>query len=188
MAKHRIPKRTKGVQPPRRKTDRRELELAHKVMVVTMRVYGKMSMGAISKELEDHGIHFAKSSVESLLKRIETRAAEKGVSVFDLSIYDNKAGRGRKEALSEAQKDYLVTFIQTDESTRKLESRQILEQLPSDFPRVHQSTLESTLYERGLLRKEGYWRSNLALDHELGRLISAYNRSTDEPALFDVDT
>jgi len=51
-----------------------------------MRVYGKMSMGAILKELEDHGIHFAKSSVESLLKRIETRAAEKGVSVFDLSI------------------------------------------------------------------------------------------------------
>ena len=187
-AKHRIPKRTKGVQPPRRKTDRRELELAHKVMVVTMRVYGKMSMGAISKELEDHGIHFAKSSVESLLKRIETRAAEKGVSIFDLSIYQNNAGRGRKEALSDVQKDFLATFIQTDESTRKLDSRHILERLPSDFPRVHQSTLESTLYERGLLRKDGYWRSNPALDRELGRLLSAYNHSPAEPALFDGGT
>lgn len=147
-----------------------------------------ISKAVITKELEDHGIHFAKSSVESLLKRVETRAAEKGVSIFDLSIYDNKAGRGRKEALTDAQKDFLVPFLQTDESTQKLDSRHIPDKLPPDFPRVHQSTLESTLYERGLLRKDGYWRSNPALDLELGRLISAYNRSADEPALFDVRT
>lgn len=167
---------------------RSSLRFPHKVMVVTMRVYGKMSMGAISKEFEDHSIHFAKSSVESLLKCVEIRAAEKGGSIFDLSIYQNNAGRGRKEALSDAQKDFLITFIRTDESTRKLDSRHILEKLPSDFPRVHQSTLESTLYERGLLRKDGYWRSNPALDRELERLLSAYNRSPDEPALFDVAT
>jgi hypothetical protein len=188
VAKHRIPKRTKGVQAPRRKTDRRELELPHKVMVVTMRVYGKMSFGAISQELANQGIRFAKSSVEYLLKRVETRSVEGGVSIFDLSIYENNPGRGRKEALSDAQKDFLVTFIQSDESTRKLESRQILDRLPSDFPRVHQSTLESTLYEKGFLRRDGYSRSNPAFDHELERRISAYNHSADEPVLLDCGT
>ena len=89
--------------------------------------------------------------------------------------------------MSEAQKDFLVTFIQSDESTRKLESRQILDQLPPDFPRVHQSTIESTLYEKGFLRKEGYWRSNPAFDNGLER-ISAYNHSADEPVLFDRGT
>lgn len=63
-------------------------------------------MSMVAKELEDHGIHFAKSSVESLSKRIKTRAAEKGVSIFDLSIYQNNAGRGSKKALSDAQKEF----------------------------------------------------------------------------------
>ena len=155
-----------------------------------MRVYGKMSFGAISQELADNGIRFAKSSVESLCKRVLARSIEKGTSIFDLSVYENNPGRGRKEALSDAQKDYLIMFIQSDESTRKLESHQILDQLPSDFPRVHKSTLESTLYEKGLLRKEGYWRSNPAFSHEVERFLPmpAYNDSLDEPVLFDRGT
>ena len=151
MGRHVIQRNTKGRQPPKRKTDRRELTPFQRGIVVNLAEEAGISHIELARRF-----HCSQAAVSGLIKRTKERAEAEKLPLTAEELYQNPS-RARKPVLNEEHKDILEQLINQSPAHLKLDAKQIKARgeavgLPADFPDVSVSTIECALYERGYHR------------------------------------
>jgi hypothetical protein len=101
--------------------------------------------------------------ISKLVKRIEQKAADLSVALWDEILYESNLGRGRPALLTQEQKDQTITIVTSTRENRKNESWQAIAH--GDFsyilPSMSITTFENVMYEAGYARRRPGWKPKL---------------------------
>ena len=97
----------------------------------------------------------SQGTLSELLKRVEQKANNKTVALWDDILYQNDLGRGRSKLLSKKQKEQIIEIVISSHNNREKEAWQAI--ADDDFSEiVHEmsiSTFEKVMYEAGYARR-----------------------------------
>lgn len=129
----------------------------------------------------------AQSSLSELLSRVEKKADDSTVALWDDSIYETQPGRGRNALLNQDQKNRIITLVTSSRENSEKESWQAI--ADGDFneiiPLMSITTLENVVYEAGYARRRPGWRPHLTLDQEQERYEWALAHNPDRGEEYD---
>lgn len=119
-------------------------------------ILGGVSHRQIGKHMKRHH-----DSISTLVKRVQERAEESGLQLWDPHLYETEIGRGRKELLTQDQKDKIIRIVTQDRHHREQESWQAIANGDFDeilgLPKMSVELFENVMYEAGYSRgKQGY--------------------------------
>lgn len=180
-ARHKVKRRYKGQKEPTRKTDRRELSALHRAMAVASHQVGKQSCQQISDSFKDANIEISRSGVQKLIQRTLQRVKDTETTIYNPDVYNLEPGQGRREILTNDQKDQLFQAATNSKACRMLTTYQLREILPPEFSGCSTSTLECGLYERGLGRVKGFWKPVITPEKMRARYDFAQKHNPDPP-------
>ena len=123
----------------------------------------------------------SQGTLSELLKRVEQKANNRTVALWDEILYQNDLGRGRSKLLSKRQKEQIIEIVTSLCNNREKEAWQAI--ADGDFseivPEMSISTLENVMYEAGYARRRLGWKPSLTLDQEEERKVWAIEHDPD---------
>ncbi|CAG5158125.1 uncharacterized protein ALTATR162_LOCUS4995 [Alternaria atra] len=152
-------KENKVVKPPR--TGRTELTAIERAFAVGA-LTGMRGDYSSQRELADT-IGRGKATISELLKRVEMKAEEQGVFLWDEIFYENNLGRGRSTLLTQEQKDRIIQVLASSRNNREKESWQAIAHGDFDeiVPRMSITTFENVMYKARYARRRPGWKPQL---------------------------
>ncbi|KAF1976469.1 hypothetical protein BU23DRAFT_596891 [Bimuria novae-zelandiae CBS 107.79] len=140
-------KENRVVKPP--KTSRTEMSAIRRAFVMGA-VIGMRGDYASQQDLANT-IGRTQQGISKLVKRIEQKAADLSVALWDEILYENSLGRGRPALLTQEQKDQIIAIVTSTQENREKESWQAIAH--GDFshiiPSMSITTFENVMYEAG---------------------------------------
>jgi hypothetical protein len=129
----------------------------------------------------------AQSSLSELLSRVETKAEDRTLAIWDDSLYDTSPGRGRDRLLTQHQKAQIIAIVTSSQETREKESWQAIADgdFESIVPKISCTTFENVMYEAGYARRRPGWRPHLTPQQERARYEWALAHNPDKDKEYD---
>jgi hypothetical protein len=125
--------------------------------------------------------------ISKLVKRIEQKAADLSVALWDDILYENSLGRGRPALLTQEQKDQIIAIVTSTQENREKESWQAIAH--GDFSYIVSSisitTFENVMYEAGYARRRPGWKPKLTPEQEKERYEWALQHNPDKYKEYD---
>src|SRR4051812_46352259 len=157
-------KQNKTVRP--NKTSRTEMDPITRAFVVGA-VLASRDGYASTRALAARMPH-TQQGLSALVRRIESRAKDGGFDIWDPTLYENEPGRGRRDLLTQEQKDAIIALTTSDRQHREQEAWQAIagKNFEQIVPQISRSTFENVMYEAGYSRGRPGWKPTLTRGQE----------------------
>jgi hypothetical protein len=123
----------------------------------------------------------SQGTLSELLQRIQEKAGNRTVALWDEILYENDQGRGRKPLLTRQQKEQIISIVTASRETREKESWLAI--ADGDFedvvPEISVTTFENVMYEAGFARRRPGWKPSLSPEQEKERYAWALAHNPD---------
>ncbi|KAF2825263.1 hypothetical protein CC86DRAFT_456492 [Ophiobolus disseminans] len=121
----------------------------------------------------------SRTNLSNLVRRVEKRATDRELNLWDSILYENDLGRGRSTLVSQEQKDAIIAITIQDRDHREQESWQAIKHknFSSIIPDISISMFENIMYKAGYSRRKPGWKPPLtpAQKKERYQWALAYN-------------
>lgn len=126
-------------------------------------------------------------TLSKLLHRVEAKANNHTVALWDEILYENDLGRGRSRLLTQKQKELIIQITTATRDTREQESWQAIANgnFKDVVPEISVTTFENVMYEAGYARRRPGWKPSLTSEQEKERYEWALAHNPDKDKEYD---
>lgn len=177
----RKPRKYKGVHKKTPKTERVELTAVQRAFIAGACIAGDASFDLISSYFPQH--HCSKSTILRTVAKVKERALELSTSITDSQCFDFPSNRGKKEKLTQEQKDTIIRLNIQSQQHREKESWQAI--ADGDFkdaglPKISITLHQNVMYAAGYARRRPGWKPHLTPEQEQERYEWALAHNPDQ--------
>ncbi|KAF2627728.1 hypothetical protein BU25DRAFT_310346, partial [Macroventuria anomochaeta] len=124
----------------------------------------------------------SQGTLSELLKRVEMKANNHAVALWDDILYENDLGRGRSLLLTRQQKELIIQIATSSRDAREKEPWQAIADgnFKDVVPEMSITTFENVMYEAGYARRAPGWKPSLTPEQEKERDAWAHAHNPDK--------
>lgn len=121
----RKPYKYKGTKVSKvQKTSRKEIHPVTRAFVVGAIITSRDGYASVTDLA--HRLDISQTAMSALVRRVESKASNSALNIWEPSLYENEPGRGRKVLLSQEQKDTIIRITTQDREHREWEPWQVI--------------------------------------------------------------